>query len=196
MKKPRKRNQRTANDAALVEYQQVRDRFLARIPERDSEQLEHYVAIGYFVLDRWMAEELDRVPGQPLDEQACWDRWDQCSEKHIRDMRTEAKELVEREVSRRRVRSLLGDWGRKAEPVRGFASVLSWTGMEMLRGFVGAIGLLLFGLLFVWLAPSVVKSVRGAIDDSLPAETRPTDGNTSGGNSTEAASPEGGNPDT
>ena len=43
----------------------------------------------------------------------------------------------------------------------------------MLKGFVSSIGLLLFGLLLVWVAPSLVKSVRGAMDKTLPEQTSP-----------------------
>ena len=52
---------------------------------------------------------------------------------------------------------------------------LSWTVRETFKGFVGAIGILLFGLIIVWLAPHITKAVRAAADDALPADTRPGD---------------------
>jgi len=120
-----------------------------------------------------MAEELDRVDGQPLDEQACWDRWDQCSEKHLRDLRTEASQLLDRELRKGRLGAFLRDWAKRFEPMRSLFSVLSWIWWEAIRGFVGAIGLLIFGLMIAWLAPGIARSIRSAVNDSLPAETRP-----------------------
>jgi len=43
----------------------------------------------------------------------------------------------------------------------------------MVEGFVGGIGLVVLGLLFVWLAPHIVKDIRGAFDDALPEATSP-----------------------
>jgi hypothetical protein len=43
----------------------------------------------------------------------------------------------------------------------------------MLEGFVGGIGLIILGLLVAWLNPHIVKSIRSAVDDALPAATAP-----------------------
>lgn len=145
------------------------------MPQDDAGWLDRYVAVGVFVVDRWLAEELDRIEGQPLDEQACWARWDQCSEKHLRDLRTEASQLVAEEITQRRLRTLAEEWLHRIEPGKNIISGLSWLFMEAFRGFIGGIGLLIFGLLIVWAAPRIARSVRSAVDDTLPASTRPSD---------------------
>lgn len=175
MKKPKPlKRPRGSDDAKLVPYPEARDRFLARLGDTDAALLESYAAVGRFVVDRWLAEELKRPDGQDLDEQACWDVWDQCTEKHLRDLRTEAQQLLQSELKKGRVSAYVADWGRRAEPVRWLMTGLSWLARETAKGFVGAIGILLFGLLIVWLAPHIAKSIRSTINDNLPAETRPT----------------------
>jgi len=170
----RKNRLNARNDAAIVPYHEIRDRFLARDPDDDADRLDLYVEIGRFVHDRWLAEELDREQGKPFDEHACWDRWDQCTEKHLRDLRTEASKLVEDELKKGRTLAFVGDWLARWEPLRSASSVVSWVWWEALRGFVGALGLLAFGLLIVWLMPNVAKSIRSAVNDNLPVETRPS----------------------
>lgn len=163
-----------SNDAALVPYPEIRDRFLARIPEDDDAGLlEQYVAIGRFVLDRWFAEELDRVNGQPLDEAACWDRWDQCSEKNLRDLRTEAHQLLDAQMQKHRAGAFMQTWARRSEPMRDLIKGVSWFSKESVRGFVHGVGLLAFGLLIAWLAPAITRAVRSAVDEALPHDTRP-----------------------
>jgi hypothetical protein len=163
-----------SNDAALVPYPEIRDRFLARMPDDDNAALlEQYVAIGRFVVDRWSAEELDRMDGEPLDEAACWDRWDQCSEKHLRDLRTEAKQLLDSQMREHRAGAFIRAWARRSEPMRGIIAGLSWFAKEAMRGFVAGVGLLLFGLMIAWLAPSITRAVRSAVDEALPHDTRP-----------------------
>jgi hypothetical protein len=161
-----------ANDAKLVPYQEIRDRFLSRIDDEPS-RLESYVAIGRFVTDRWMAEELKRAPGAPLDEHACWDDWDKCTEKHLRDLRTEASQLLKAQLKKGRHTALVDDWVRRAEPVRWLLRGISWFARTAFDGFVGGIGLLIFGLLIVWLMPQIAKSIRSTVNDNLPSDTRP-----------------------
>jgi hypothetical protein len=173
LKKPRSKTRAGANDAKLVPYQEIRDRFLARLKDDDASRLDSYVSVGRFVVDRWMAEELKREPNQPLDEHACWDDWDQCSEKHLRDLRTEATKLLASEMKKWRHTTLIQDWAHRAEPVRWLLTSLSWFARKAFEGFVGGIGLLLFGLLIVWLMPQIAKSIRSTVNDNLPAETRP-----------------------
>jgi hypothetical protein len=131
------------------------------------------MAVGRFVEDRWLAEERMRKPGEALDEDASWNLWDECSEKHLRGLRTEAAELLQCEIRSRRARSLAAEFWQKVEPLNAAAKVLAWIVIEAARGFVAAIGLVAFGLLIVWAAPKVAKSVRAAVDDNLPADTRP-----------------------
>jgi hypothetical protein len=173
-KRPRRPKPRAgANDAKMVPYPDIRDRFLARLEDDDASRLESYVAIGRFIVDRWLAEELTRPDGQQLDEQGCWELWDQCSEKHLRDLRTEAAQLLAKELRKGRLFAFVRDWGGRMEPLKSVFSVLSWVWWEALRGFVGAIGILLFGLAIVWLRPGIARSLRSLVNDSLPADTQP-----------------------
>lgn len=183
MKKPRALKIKPgANDAALVPYPEVRDRFLSRLPDDETKRLDTYVAVGRFVVDRWMAEELDRLDGAPLDEHACWERWDQCSEKHLRDLRFEASSLLKGQIAKGRVGAFVADWLSRIEPLASFFKGLSWVWWEAVRGFVGAVGLLVFGLMVAWLLPGIARSIRSAVDDSLPVTTRPADLKDAAGN--------------
>ncbi len=57
-----------------------------------------------------------------------------------------------------------------------FARGLIWTRTARLEGFVGGIGLIVIGLLLAGVVPHVVKTLRGTVDDLLPAATSPRDG--------------------
>ncbi|MDB5726719.1 MAG: hypothetical protein JWQ16_3473 [Novosphingobium sp.] len=162
----------------LVSYLDIRDRFLARLPDEEQNRrdtLDIYVSVGRFVVDRWLAEEIDRPDGGQLNEQASWGRWDQCTEKHLRDLRSEAVGMLNVEVQKGPVFGFVRAAFQRLDALKTFAVVVAWTAKEAVRGFVGAIGLLIFGLLLVWLAPHVAKVLRSTADDALPADTRPAD---------------------
>ena len=154
-------------DQARVPYPAVRDRLLTA--SQDSEYVEWLIEVGRYVEKCWLAEEQVRKPGADLDEDATKELWDRCTEGELRTLRTEG--LVELEVYRQRkiatditegITNL--SWGWRAG---------GWFVRTMVEGFVAGIGLIVLGLLFVWLAPHVVKSIRGAMDDALPAATSP-----------------------
>jgi hypothetical protein len=164
-------------DAARVKYPIIRDRFLAAAGSTD--RVEWLLAVGRFIEDRWLAEanwlaeRRQTDPAAELDEDATWDLWDECSEKQLRDLRTEAAELMQCEIRRRRALALLAELRAKSDPLRTIARCAAWVVKEAVRGFVGAIGIVLMGLLIVWASPKIAKFVRSAVDDNLPAETRP-----------------------
>lgn len=166
-------NRPTSLDSQPVSYLVARDRFLTRFPDSEDELIHYYADIGRYVLDRWQAEERDRVEGAPLDELATDCRWDECTEKHLRDLSTEVGVAYRTHVRRARVLSLLADWRAKAGSLATILQGVGWFLMEAWRGFVGAIGILIFGLLLVWIAPNVTKNLRSVVDDTLPKETRP-----------------------
>ena len=78
----------TAAEQAKVSYLDVRDQFLAI--SNEGEYAEWLAKVGRYVHDRWLAEELTRTPGQPLDEEACKHLWDECSRKNLTDLQGEA----------------------------------------------------------------------------------------------------------
>lgn len=160
--------------AAKIPYPEIRDRFIAHNDTTSDEQRLMLLAeIGAFVLDRWEAEEVERVEGQPLDEQACWSMWDEVTEKQFQSLRSSAAELVARETKRRRIRAFTSDWLEQQATLANLWRGLSWALMRAWEHFIGAFGLLLFGLLIVWGAPHLAKTIRSALDETLPQDTRP-----------------------
>ncbi|HEY5289796.1 MAG TPA: hypothetical protein VIJ59_07155 [Caulobacteraceae bacterium] len=155
----------TAAEQAKVSYLDVRDQFLAI--SNEGEYAEWLAKVGRYVHDRWLAEELTRTPGQPLDEEACKHLWDECSRKNLTDLQGEA--LVNlTDYRQRKVLASLGGLltrGGRRVPV----AVAGWTLRTMLEGFVGGIGLIVLGLLFVLLAPKLADDIRGTLHDVLPA---------------------------
>jgi hypothetical protein len=131
------------------------------------------VEVGLFVQSCWLREENARVPGEPLDEDALWEYWDKCSEKELRDLRTQARLLVQNKLQERRTRAFVETFRKNIQPARDLIRFGSWFAKEVLRGFVGALGIVLMGLLFVWLAPNITKALRNTVDDMLPHHTQP-----------------------
>ena len=125
--------------------------------------------MGRYVHHCWLSEERDRKPGEPLDEDACKPLWDECSERDLINLRSEA--LVELRTYRRR--KLMQDIRAAFASLEAAWKVLIWTVKTMVEGFVAGIGLIILGLVFVWLAPNVAKAIRSALDDTLPASTSP-----------------------
>jgi hypothetical protein len=149
----------------------ARDRFLTRFPKAEDDLIRYYADIGRYVLDRWQAEELERDEGRPLDEAKTDCRWDECSEKHLRDLSTEVGIAYQQHLRRARVAALVGTWWADFKPVHGAIKFLVWVISEGVRGFVGAVGILVIGLIILNMAPSIGKAVRSALDDAFPAET-------------------------
>lgn len=165
---PKGRGQRpSAEEQAKVSYPIIRDRFLAASGKGD--YAEWLIEVGRYVHHCWLAEERARKPGQPLDEDASKALWDECSERDLRNLRTEA--LVDLENYRRG--KLIQDLRARYVSLQAGWKVIVWLLRTMLEGFIGGIGLVILGLILVLLAPHVAKSVRGALDDLLPSSTSP-----------------------
>jgi hypothetical protein len=117
-----------------------------------------------------LLEEQGRA-GAVLDEALVWEKWDECSERDLRELRQDA--LVKLHgYGVRRLWADVCDWFRE----NGFATflrALGWTLQTMLAGFIGGIGLILLGLIVETIEPRLVRSLRGAVDDALPARTSP-----------------------
>jgi hypothetical protein len=156
-----------------IPYDVIRDRFLAKPPKTAEQDLLYFTEIGLFVFDRWQQIANDHNDGDTIDESACDHRWDECTEKDLREFKTRATDTVKAEIKRRRALAFVQSWMAKFDSISGIAKVISWFLMEAVRGFVGAIGILIFGLLFLYLSPTVSKAFRAAIDDIAPQETRP-----------------------
>lgn len=163
----------SSSDANQVTYLAVRDRFLSAVPTSSDGDVKFFMEIGRFVLDRWQAEELTRNSGAPLVESASDHLWSQCTEKHLRDLRTEVGITYEQHIHVARMETISREILSKIDVLQAPARFLSWHISTAYQGFIGAIGLLIFGLLFVWIAPSITKTVRATLDDTLPADTRP-----------------------
>lgn len=159
----------SAKDARAVPYPEVRDRFLTA--SQRTSRVAWLVEVGRFVEDRWLAEEAARCPGQPLDEEACWDLWDQCSEKYLRDLRTEARTLLQGELRRRRIAALVANWRGNAQPLKMASAAAAWVFAQWGKAVAGAIGVILFGWLMISLFPSLVYSFRSSVDKLLLPET-------------------------
>jgi hypothetical protein len=127
-----------------------------------------------FIWSRWEAIASDDPNGQIVNEDAS-QRWDECTEREFDGIRTNADTLIEREVARRRVRAVIA--AMLKEPWGTILKGVSWVLWQMWEHFWGALGLLAFGLIFVWLAPHIAKEMRSAFDETLPPQTRPYNSN-------------------
>ena len=133
----------------------------------------YFIEIGLFVFDRWQQIADDHADGAEIDESACDQRWDECTEQNLGEFKRRANEMVRAEVKRQRAIAFVQQWVAKLAPVSDIAKAANWVFMEAFRGFIGAIGILIFGLLFLYVAPSASKAFRTIIDDIAPRETRP-----------------------
>jgi hypothetical protein len=161
----------TAEEQARVSYPDIRDRLLSS--SKEEEYTEWLVSVGRFVHHCWLREEEARGDG-PLNEDATKHLWDECSESELEVLRTDAILRLENYRRQRLRTDLLGAVlpylaVAKAWPARAAL----WVGKTMAEGFIGGVGLVVLGVLFLWLAPMVVKDIRGAADDVLPAATSP-----------------------
>lgn len=175
------------NDAELLSYFEVRDRFLSATPEslRDGvvieaaalsdalkDQLEYFCAIGTFVFQRWTAEELHRPDkSQPVDETATEHIWSTCTERAFRGLRAEARASVESFIHEAPARALLTLWWKRLEPVSDAIVFVRWSIVEGYKGFVTAAFVVVVSLVFARLLPDTVIAIRKMFNDTL-AETR------------------------
>jgi len=164
-----------SENGGRLSYNDIRDQFLAELPKTAQEELEYFTRIGMFVFYRWQAIASDHAQGETIDEGACDHRWDECTEQNLTNIREDARELIGEEVGRQRAFAFVVAWFRRIEPIRAVSGKVEWVLMRIWEHFVGAIGLLAFGLIFVWLAPQVARHLRTTSDEMLPAETRPQD---------------------
>lgn len=171
-KRTRRRGaQPTAADQTVVPYLKVRDRFLEAVDTTD--EIVWLVGVGRFVQDRWLAEEACRSEGQELDENEVWHVWDQCTEKHLRDLRAEAG-IALKDYARQRWGVWFQHWATETfKPMKALVVAATWIFWQLLRGVVSGIALILLGLILVALAPDVVQRARGAADAMLPESTQP-----------------------
>jgi hypothetical protein len=153
-----------------IKYEEVRDQFLKEPPATDEEALDFFVHLGMYVYGRWQSIAADTGDGPIVDED-CNNRWDDCTDHEFDELRTRAEELIGREVAHRRISALLASVVK--EPFGTILKGVGWALWQMWEHFWGAVGLLLFGLIFVWLAPHVAREVRSALDETLPHDTRP-----------------------
>ncbi len=157
----------SAKDHSLAKYQEVRERFLSTLDKTDD--LQWLVEVGSFVRDRWQAEENERAPNAPLDEEKSWHLWDECSEGHLRELRANAELEVKAYLKRRRARAFISSVVEQTKPVHDILKIAAWLLTEIVRGFVGALGLLLFGFILVVFFPGVVHLLRSTLIDMLPS---------------------------
>jgi len=150
-------------------YDEIRDRFLAQPPEGAEEELQYFTRLGMYIFSRWEAIADDVKRGQPFDDNST--RWDECTERDYEKISADAENLVTKEVRRQSLKAIAA-WFNKDKLGR-LLKGLGWAGMTVWEHFVGALGLLLFGLLIVALSPHIAKEVRAAFDELLPERTSP-----------------------
>ncbi|HEV2818029.1 MAG TPA: hypothetical protein VGW40_12510 [Allosphingosinicella sp.] len=150
----------------------MRDGFLAEPPATDEESLEYYTRIGMFVARRWQAIAAD-TPDEAMDEEKSAHRWDECTTQGIDNIREDAHALIGREVARQRVRAAWKAWRKQAPATKLMLRGITWLAWRVWEHFWGAIGLVAFGLVLVWLAPHFTRDARMRADTLLPADTSP-----------------------
>lgn len=156
-----------AADHSVVQYTTIRDRFLVSADKTD--EIEWLVAVGRFVQDRWLAEENEC--GGTFDETLAWPVWDRCTEKQLRDLRTEAGSALKEYVAAKGIVAIREWAATTLNPLRGFMKGVKWVLEQSLRAIVGAIALIVVGIVLVLLAPGFVKRAHGTLDAVL----RPTE---------------------
>lgn len=153
-----------------LKYEEVRDLFLKEPPATDEEALDFFTHLGMFIYGRWQSIAADTADGAALDEDNS-PRWNDCTDREFEEIRGRAEQLIDSEVARRRISAFVASLVQ--EPWGTILKGVSWALWQMWEHFWGAIGLLIFGFIFVWLAPHVAKEMRSAFDETLPQETRP-----------------------
>lgn len=125
-----------------------------------------------FVFYRWQQIASD-AGDLPPDEAKSAGRWDECTDRDLRDYKAKARQLIGDEIGRLRALAFIQSVWKKLDSLTTLARAVAWTGRTVGEHFVGAIGLLLFGLLFVWALPHFTKDLRSTVDILLPQDTRP-----------------------
>ena len=157
-----------------ISYDEIRDEFLKRPPRTAAEELHYFSEIGMFVFYRWQQIASDAGDGAP-DETQSAGRWDECTDRDLNDYRTKSKQLIGSEIGRLRAVAFVQSIWKKLDSLQTLARGVSWTVKTVGEHFVGALGLLLFGLLFVWAFPHFARDLRSTVDQLLPQETRPAE---------------------
>lgn len=156
-------------DHTRVAYLDVRDRFLTSWNDQKEHEVEWLVAVGRFVQDRWIAEDDAFVSNGDGDGEPDYDAlWDLCDEKQLRDLRIEAADKLRSYLTEEGTRAAVSALARQFDPLRSLSRVVAWVGWEMLKGLVGGVGLIILGLLLVWLAPQFLAALREHVQQALP----------------------------
>ena len=154
----------------FISYDDARIRFLAKVPRGGKEELEYFTRLGMFIFFRWQAIQDDATAtSRPFDDNSV--RWDECSLREYANIQADARELIKSEVSRRCLANV-AKWLLR-EKLGKISRNAGWVGMTIWEHFVGAFGLLLFGLLFVLAKPYVAREIREAFNELLPEQTSP-----------------------
>lgn len=157
-----------------MDYPTIRDRFLAS--HRDGkDQALLLIEVGRYVQHCWLAEEHERSqkPGSELAEVDLFHLWDQCNEVQFEDICVKAREELAEYTRRQTAAVFRTAVRRRLKPVKWLISLVLFVLKEAASGFVGAIGLLVFGAMLLLLQPQMVKDLRQLLDNILPATTQP-----------------------
>lgn len=158
-------------DHQKVEYPDVRDDFIQRLPKEDTSEVEWLVQVGAFVQHCWLAEENARrqsTDPDKLDELELWHLWDGCSTGQLETLQFEALSKLEEYRKGRTVEALGAYLTRKFQPVGWLAFAIGWLALQLWKGFVSGIGLILLGLLIATVAPRSVEKIHSTFDTILP----------------------------
>ena len=154
-------------------YDHIRDQFLAEIPLTAEEELHYFTRIGMFVFDRWQAIADDHPDNTPIDEAAHDARWDECTQRQLDGIRKEARALIAKEVGRQRALAFAKRWAGSLKDIRWLWKGTSWIVWRMWEAFIGAVGLVLFGIMMISLAPSLRQEIRSEVDRWFPLDEPP-----------------------
>lgn len=133
------------------------------------------VEVGRYVQHCWLAEEHERQknPEKGLAETDLFHLWDQCNEVQFEDICVKAREELAAYSQRQTATVIRTAIRRRIKPLKWLTSTVVFVLRESASGFVGGIGLLIFGTLLLLMQPQMVKALRGVLDDLLPAATQP-----------------------
>jgi hypothetical protein len=132
------------------------------------DRTEWLVMAGRFVEDRWLAEERVRLKDQPLDEQATWALWDQCTAGDLDRLQRESHDALKTYVRNQSLAAAVQTLTGAIRPVERVLSAVGWIIKEAWRGLIAGLGLIVLGYLLVQLASPLAKTVRAAVDDAFP----------------------------
>lgn len=133
------------------------------------------IEVGRYVQHCWLAEEHERRenPDKNLTEIELFHLWDQCNEVQFDDICAKARAELDDYTRRRTATVFRAALRRRLKPIRWLTTLIVFFLRESAAGFVGAIGLLLFGTLLLLLQPKMVKELRQLLDNLLPVATQP-----------------------